>query len=183
MGASRAPSNWRMQQLAVAGGVCSVLTMAIRYSHTNIVAQDPESLAAFYTQVFECRQAAVRRLAGEWLARGMGLPGARLHVIHLALPGLGADGPTLEIFRMDDIGSSEPGAPTRPGLMHMAFAVDDIHATLQRLLGAGGETLGEIAEADIDGVGPVAFVYARDPEGNIVELQEFRSPQPGAPAP
>ena len=152
--------------------------MAVRYSHTNIVARDPEHLAAFYTEVFECRRAAERRLAGEWLARGMGLPGARLHVIHVALPGLGADGPTIEIFRMDDIGSSEPAAPTRPGLMHMAFAVDDIHATLERLLGAGGETLGEIAEADVEEVGRVDFVYARDPEGNIVELQEFKPPRP-----
>ena len=57
--------------------------------------------------------------------------------------------------------------------MHMAFEVNDIDERLARLLAAGGETLGEIVSATVEGVGDVRFVYARDPEGNIVELQEL----------
>jgi catechol 2,3-dioxygenase-like lactoylglutathione lyase family enzyme len=147
--------------------------MPTRYSHTNIVAQDPERLATFYSEVLDCPRAVERHLSQPWLGQGMGLPGARLHVIHVSLPGCGDGGATLEIFKIEGLEDEPRTGPRRPGLMHTAFAVDDIRETLSRLLAAGGETLGEIAEADLEGVGHVAFVYARDPEGNIVELQEY----------
>ena len=153
--------------------------MPTRYSHTNIVAEDPERLATFYTDVLDCPRAAERHLAGEWLARGMGLPGVELHVIQVALPGLGEGGPTIEIFRMSELRPGTRSVQDRAGLMHMAFAVDDIRQSRDRLLAAGGEMLGEIAAAEVEGLGPVEFMYARDPEGNIVELQEFKA----APAP
>jgi glyoxylase I family protein len=149
--------------------------MPTRYSHTNIVARDPRSLARFYSDVLGCQPAAERHLEGAWLGRGMGIPGVRLHVFHLALPGTGHDGPTLEIFRMDELRDAQPSVQDRPGLMHLAFAVDDIRSSLARVRAGGGEPLGEIAAAQIDGVGPVEFVYTRDPEGNIVELQEFKT--------
>jgi predicted enzyme related to lactoylglutathione lyase len=150
--------------------------VSTRYSHTNIVARDPERLADFYETVFECERDVERYLSGDWLARGMGLPGAKLHVIHLRLPGQGAGGPTLELFGVADAQLDGPSPPNRTGLMHMAFAVADIRATLARLLESGGEPLGDISEADLEGVGRVEFMYGRDPEGNIVELQEYKTP-------
>jgi predicted enzyme related to lactoylglutathione lyase len=156
-----------------------VAYMAIRYSHTNIVAQDPDRLEAFYTEVFDCvRSGPVRDLAGEWLERGTGLRGASVHGVHLRLPGHGEDGPTLELFRLGDLAAAVPSVVNRPGLMHIAFSVDDIRATLDRLVASGGEALGEIAEAVVAGVGRAEFVYTRDPEGNIVELQSWKSGGP-----
>jgi glyoxylase I family protein len=148
-----------------------------RYTHTNIVARDPERLAQFYSDVLDCRRSAERELSEEWLGRGMGLPGTSLKVIHVRLPGTGDGevGPTIEIFRMPDLKDGERSVQDRPGLMHMAFEVDDIDERLARLLEAGGETLGEIVSATVEGVGDVRFVYARDPEGNIIELQELRA--------
>jgi glyoxylase I family protein len=75
--------------------------MATRYTHTNIVARDPERLAQFYIDVLDCRRSAERELTEEWLGRGMGLPGTTLKVIHVRLPGTGEGevGPTIEIFR------------------------------------------------------------------------------------
>lgn len=106
----------------------------------------------------------------------MGLAEARVRGIHLHLPGCGDDGPTLELFALEapETAEADERAVNRPGLMHLAFTVDDIHATLDRLLEAGGERLGEIAEAVVAGVGRADFVYARDPEGNIVELQAWK---------
>jgi glyoxylase I family protein len=151
--------------------------MTTRYTHTNIVARDPERLAQFYSDVLDCQRSAERQLTEEWLGRGMGLPGTTLKVIHVRLPGTGEGeaGPTIEIFRMPDLKDGERSVQDRPGLMHMAFEVDDIDERLARLLAAGGETLGEIVSATVEGVGDVRFVYARDPEGNIVELQELGS--------
>jgi glyoxylase I family protein len=148
--------------------------MPTRYSHTNIVARDPERLAMFYSAVLDCPRVAERRLQGPWLSRAMGLPDARLHVFHVRLPGCGdGDMPTIEIFGMDGLADTPLSVPSRPGLMHTAFVVDDVHASLDRLLAAGGTRLGEIDGTTVEGVGSVLFVYARDPEGNIVELQQF----------
>lgn len=148
-----------------------------RYTHTNIVACDPERLARFYIDVLDCELSARRHLSEEWLGRGMGRPGTTLDVVHVRLPGLGGgeDAPTIEIFRMPDIKEGSATVHDVPGIMHMAFAVEDIHERLHRLIDAGGEPLGEVVSATVEGVGDVRFVYARDPEGNIVELQEYHS--------
>jgi len=38
----------------------------------------------------------------------------------------------------------------------------------------GGGSVGEIISTEIRGVGNIEVVYARDPEGNIVELQKWQ---------
>src|SRR5215210_4299003 len=104
--------------------------MAARYNHTNLVARDPERLATFYTEVFGCaRSGPDRDLAGEWLERGTGHPGARIHGVHLLLPGHGENGPTLELFTLDELEPPVRSAVNRPGLMHIAFSVDDLEET------------------------------------------------------
>jgi len=51
--------------------------------------------------------------------------------------------------------------------------VDDVDKALQAVVAAGGGAVGEIATAEVKGVGLLRVVYARDPEGNIVELQKW----------
>jgi predicted enzyme related to lactoylglutathione lyase len=149
---------------------------ATTLSHINIISRDPDLLAAFYIEVFGCVPSPPeRQLEGEWLGRGMGLPGARVRAIHLRLPGENAHGATLELFRLDGEVAGDPKPVGRYGLMHIAFNVADIQATFERAIAAGGQKLGEITYADVPGVGRAEFVYTRDPEGNIVELQEWKS--------
>jgi catechol 2,3-dioxygenase-like lactoylglutathione lyase family enzyme len=79
------------------------------------------------------------------------------------------------VFSLDQLAPPIQSVVSRPGLMHIAFSVDDIEATLDRFLRAGGKKLGEPVEAPAAGGVPRAgFVYARDPDGNIVELLEWR---------
>ncbi len=145
--------------------------MATTFSHACIVTRDVERLGAFYIDVFGCAVSGPERdLGGEWLERGTGLPGARIRGIHLLVPGHGDDGPTLEIFSVDALAPAVPAIVNRTGLMHVAFSVDDVPGTLDRVIAAGGEALGEVVEADVAGVGRADFVYTRDPDGNIVEL-------------
>jgi len=40
-------------------------------------------------------------------------------------------------------------------------------------IAAGGSVVGQIATTQVNGVGTLRVVYARDPEGNIVELQKW----------
>jgi predicted enzyme related to lactoylglutathione lyase len=146
----------------------------MRYAHTNLVARDWRRLANFYMEVFGCVPLPPERdLEGDWLDRATGLTGAHLRGIHLRLPGHGSDGPTLEVFEYDGSRPQSEPMPDRHGFGHVAFQVDDVPATLERLLTAGGSRLGEVVRADIPGAGDLEVVYARDPEGNIIELQSW----------
>jgi catechol 2,3-dioxygenase-like lactoylglutathione lyase family enzyme len=145
-----------------------------RFVHINIVAQDWQALARFYQQVLGCVPVPPERdLAGEWLEKATGLPEAHLRGVHLRLPGHGEDGPTLEIFQYDEHEDRPSTAINRPGLAHLAFAVDDVEMAREAVLAAGGGEIGEVVSLDVRGAGTVTFAYLTDPEGNVVELQRW----------
>lgn len=144
----------------------------MKYVHTNIVARDWRQLAQFYVEVFGCEPIGpVRNLSGEWLEQATGVDGAHLRGQHLLLPGHGSAGPTLEIFSYDEMPDGSIAVANRLGLGHLAFAVDDVAATLRNVIAHGGSHLGSIVKSTVPGAGEIELTYARDPEGNIIELQ------------
>ena len=148
--------------------------MPTRYTHTNIIAADWRSLAEFYTDVFECVPVPPERnQSGEWLTRGTGVADAHLTGVHLRLPGHGEEGPTLELYSYANPLDKPAPAANRKGLGHLAFSVEDVAATLEQVLAHGGRALGETVTREVGGVGALTFVYATDPEGNILELQRW----------
>jgi len=150
------------------------MPVAARYVHTNLTARDWRALAKFYCDVFGCvPSGAERDLAGAWLDRLTGLENARLRGVHLTLPGGGDHGPTLEIFSYDAMPAGKTPAPNEPGFGHIAFAVDDVAAALEAVRRAGGSAVGDLVSTDVPGVRRLEAVYARDPEGNIIELQRW----------
>lgn len=147
----------------------------MRYAHTNIVAGDWRKLADFYVRVFGCTvKPPERRLSGDWLDQATGLSGAVLEGVHLLLPGHGDTGPTLEIFSYQNTHERAPFMANHTGLTHIAFEVEDVKQTFKIALSNGANRLGEITEKTIEGVGKLTFVYFRDPEGNIVEIQSWQ---------
>jgi predicted enzyme related to lactoylglutathione lyase len=145
-----------------------------KYVHTNLIARDWKRLVRFYSEVFGCEQKGPERdLSGAWLDSVNWVPGAHLRGVHLRLPGYDADGPTLEIFSYDQLIESGLPAANQCGFAHIAFAVDDVDQALEAVIAAGGGAVGKIATAAVDDVGMLRVVYARDPEGNIVELQKW----------
>ena len=64
-------------------------------------------------------------------------------------------------------------AANRVGFAHIAFEVDDVAATLEAVLRHGGSVLGNVASHEVEAVGRLIFVYAKDPQGNIIELQHW----------
>lgn len=146
----------------------------MRYAHTNIAAKDYQRLVQFYVDVFECKiKLPERNLSGDWLDRATGLTGARLKGVHLILPGHGEKGPTLEIFTYETMTAGSPVMANHIGFTHLAFEVADVEKTLQKALEKGASLLGEVTRQDIEGVGRLSFVYFRDPEGNIIEIQSW----------
>jgi len=55
----------------------------------------------------------------------------------------------------------------------IALAVADVTAAQDAVVAAGGGTVGDLVSVDIPGVGRLSFVYATDPEGNVIELQQW----------
>ena len=145
----------------------------MRFAHTNIVARDWKVLADFYVSVFGCKmKPPVREYEGEWLGRATGLDRARLEGAHLILPGYGEEGPTLEIFTYEDMVSGPKMSAATQGFAHIAFEVEDVEKTLSRAIDAGGRMLGQVTRRKVP-AGILVFVYFKDPEGNIVEIQSW----------
>lgn len=146
----------------------------VKFAHTNIVSNNWEKLAEFYIKTFGCEIVPpIRKQSGQWLENGIGLKGAKLEGAHLLLPGYGENGPTLEIYQYSPIENQEPTLPNKRGFSHIAFEVDTVENILINVIQNGGEALGEITKRRVEGVGEITFVYARDPEGNIIELQSW----------
>ena len=148
--------------------------MSTRYTHTNIIAKDWRKLVHFYEEVFDCVFVPPQRdQSGDWLSKGTGVENAALQGMHLRLPGFGDNGPTLEIFSYSQVEEKLPPVANRLGFGHLAFSVDNVQQRLEQVIKHGGSTVGQVVEKEVPGVGTLTFVYATDPEDNIVEIQNW----------
>jgi predicted enzyme related to lactoylglutathione lyase len=146
-----------------------------KFAHVNIIAKDWEMLAHFYEKVFGCeRLQPERNLSGPWLEHATGIKNARINGVHLRLPGQSKDGATLEIFQYNTKSTATKKMSNEIGLRHLAFVVADVEAAKTSVIDAGGRMIGEVVTPFIPGVGIMEFVYAADPEGNLLELQKKR---------
>lgn len=149
--------------------------MSIQYVHTNLITGDWKKLSEFYIRVFDCRPVLPERdLSGEWIDKMTNIHNVRIRGVHLYLPGY-EQGPTLEIFEYepDNLRSDKPHINFQ-GFGHIAFQVDNVEEVLDKLLEYGGKRFGEIIHKEYEGIGLLTAVYAQDPEGNFIEIQNWR---------
>jgi catechol 2,3-dioxygenase-like lactoylglutathione lyase family enzyme len=144
------------------------------FVHPNIVAKDWKELARFYKEVFGlAEKPPERHLKGEWFERATDVKDADAEGIHLVLRD-DCDPPvTLEILQYRPLADGRKLYVNGCGLAHLAFRVDDVVGTLDKVIASGGSRYGEIVSKKIEGAGTVTFVYVRDPEGNMIELQRW----------
>ena len=151
------------------------MTLKTKYVHTNIVSKDWEQLARFYEKVFGCKRVLPERdMSGKWIEDGTSVPDAHIKGVHLRLPGYGESGPTLEIFQYNKYPNTGRPQVNRLGFAHIAFGVDDVEDALNVVLSEGGGQLGRVVTKEIPEVGTLTFVYTMDPDGNIIELQNWK---------
>ncbi len=148
--------------------------MNIRYGHTNIITKNWKDLCGFYEAVFNCIPVPPQRdQQGLWLEKATGVSNAHLQGMHLRLPGYDNSGPTLEIFQYEEMVDCEKPVPNKKGFGHIAFQTDEINKLLDLALEKGAKKVGELSEKYIDEVGLLTFIYISDPDGNIIELQNW----------
>lgn len=149
--------------------------MTMRYVHTNIIAKDWKKVSQFYQKVFHCKPLPPERdLKGEWMDKLTGIPSVHVQGEHLLLPGYSEDHPTLEIFSYSKEEENNSKIINMSGFAHIAFEVDDVRETLKEVFAEGGGQYGEVVESIYPNNVKATFVYAKDIEGNIIELQSWQ---------
>lgn len=96
------------------------------------------------------------------------LNGVKLHMIKLTAP----DGSMIELLKDESHPTPPPERNTLcdHGIRHVAFTVADVEASWRRLNESGCQTLSEpVTSPD----GKARLFFARDPEGNLIEIVQM----------
>lgn len=147
----------------------------IRYIHAGLIAKDWKKLSEFYIKVFRCKPTGrYLNLTGEWINRLTAIDKVKIIGTHISLPGC-ENGETLEILEYKP-GSfrNKTAQINNQGFSHIAFEVTELNDVLQKVIEYGGSQLGAVIENDYEGIGLLTLVFAKDPEGNIVEIQSWK---------
>ncbi|MEA9977280.1 MULTISPECIES: VOC family protein [unclassified Pseudomonas] len=146
----------------------------IKYSHTNLITTNWRRLSKFYTDVFGCVQTGpMRSLSGRHVEDGTNVREPVIEGVHLLLPGYEADGPTLEIFQYGSVEDHVEKSANSKGYTHIAFEVSDMSEVCAKVVRGGGWMLGKLSRQPVKGVGICTFIYVRDPDRNIIEIQSW----------
>jgi catechol 2,3-dioxygenase-like lactoylglutathione lyase family enzyme len=145
-----------------------------RFGHVNLTGPDWRRLAAFYQDVFGMEIVPPERdIRSADLDAATRVHDAHLTGAHLRLPGLGPDGPTLEVYQYDAVEPGREPRVDRAGWGHVAFQVSDVPAALAAFVAAGGSRFGDVITTTTKTGARVTWCYAADPDGNLVELQAW----------
>lgn len=142
------------------------------FRHVAIVTTDLARMVDFYAGVLGFDVLREFTLDADFFGTGVGVPGASARLAHLRVPGSTAELELLEFAGRPTDPAAAPRADER-GYRHITLVVDDIDAAVQHLTAHGVELVSDpIRVGGPAAPGGFAFVYCRDPEGNIVELNQ-----------
>jgi len=139
--------------------------MILATRHTGIVVQDMEKCLHFWKDIMGLQVAIDFWEKGEFIDTVQHLSGVNLHMIKLTAP----DGSMIELLK-------DEAHPTPPpeqnmlcdrGIRHIAFTVADVEETWRILCDNRCEVLSEPVYAPD---GQARLFFARDPEGNLLEI-------------
>ena len=139
-----------------------------------------ERAAHFYETVFGFARGFGATLQGEWIETVTGLEGARAQCLFLEPPRAAATGATrIELIRYDaPIANDAPldAAPNARGLRHIAFEVQDLDATLDKIRALGITPISAPVEVPfrVADLGVKRLAYFHDFDGTIVEVAAYQ---------
>lgn len=144
------------------------MTAVRRFDHVGITVADLDTVTAFFVGLGLEATGPRTAVEGDFLDTVIGIPGARTEIVMLRPPGGGTCLELSSFVRPDH----EPGSPeamaTELGLRNVAFEVDDLVSTVERLAADGYGLVGGVGEYE----GVWRMAYVRGPEGIIVSLAE-----------
>lgn len=152
--------------------------MIAQIDHVNLVVEDLEKMTEFYRDVLGLKVTKEVRISGQWIDDVVGLQNAVADVVYLDPP----IGPRVELIQYLSPKGKRPtaiGESNSIGLRHIAFKVDQIDDLVARLHMAGVKFFSEVRTVPSSQVQYAAgvhkrLVYFHDPEGNLLELCEYK---------
>ena len=144
--------------------------MIRRLNHVGISVVSLERSLDFYRDLLGMEVVVQTEFSGEKYSAILGLPGAKGRVALVKATDI-----QLELFEFHrpSPGHSDPKRPVSDhGITHFCIEVHDIDGVYERLKSAG--TSFHCAPLNFPGVAKAT--YARDPDGNVIELMEKADP-------
>lgn len=150
--------------------------------HINIVVRDMSPMLTFYTDCLGMYVTKDVVISGKWIDQVVGLKDVKARVIYLEVNHT-TPGTRIELIQYQNPQSVIPELLDQPhalGIRHMAFSVQDIDIIVERLTMRGITFHGNVMQvpsSQVQYAGDVRkrLVYFNDPEGNILELCEYRT--------
>ena len=146
------------------------------WNFSNLTTSDPETVLAFYGEVFGWRTRVAAPEGGDEETRSIHLPGYGSFLEESAPDALerrtrqGASGELADVVARLSVVSAETLAETTPQ-WGVDFTVEDVEAVLSRVAQLGGTVVTPVA----DGEG-TRFGAFQDPSGTVMALNEVHSP-------
>lgn len=134
--------------------------------HVSISTRDMDRIVAFYGDLLGCKRVVDRVISDDPdFDKVVGLPDSQARVVFLQ-----AGNAYIEFWEYADPPGKDP-VPDRPvndaGVTHICFDVEDARATYLKLSDFGVQFVSEPQD-----LGTVVTCYARDPDGNILEIRQ-----------
>jgi len=140
---------------------------ALTANHVGVCVSDLGRSIAFYRDLLGFNVAYERgEVTAEYMPRLVGIPGARLKIAGLDIPGLHLD----LIEYIEPNGAPTAGPPNDVGNVHIGFTVDDMWAAYNALSAAGVPFKCEPVSPSIGPNKGGWAVYFTDPDGTTLEM-------------
>lgn len=145
--------------------------------HVNLVVRDLAGMTRFYRDVLGLKVTKEVTISGQWIDEVVGLTDVLADVVYLDLE----TGSRIELiaYRRPVGQQADINDANTPGIRHLAFRVSDIDAMAVKLRDFGvslGSEIATVPQTQVsyaDGARK-RLVYFHDPEGNLLELCEYR---------
>jgi lactoylglutathione lyase len=140
---------------------------ALTANHIGVTVSDLERSIAFYRDLLGFHVAYERgEVTAAYMSRLVGIPGARLKIAGLDLPGL-----HLDLIEYLEPKSAARGGPTSDvGNIHVGFTVDDLWSAYRHLCAAGVHFKSEPVSPTAGPNKGGWAVYFEDPDGVTLEM-------------
>ncbi|GAA2008416.1 VOC family protein [Nakamurella flavida] len=144
------------------------MTAIQRFDHIGITVADLSAVTEFFVGLGLEVEGERMAVEGEFLDTVIGIPGSRTEIVMLRPPDGGTRLELSSFVRPDHLPGSPTAMANELGLRNIAFEVDDLQATVDRLRADGYKTVGGIGQYE----NVWRMAYVRGPEGIIVSLAE-----------
>jgi catechol 2,3-dioxygenase-like lactoylglutathione lyase family enzyme len=142
-------------------------------NHVGVTVSDLNRSIAFYRDLLGFQVVYERgEVTAEYMPRLVGIPGARLKIAGLDIPGLHLD----LIEYIEPKGAAAAGPTSDVGNLHIGYTVDDLWAAYRRLCAAGVRFKSEPVSPTVGPNKGGWTVYFTDPDG--VTLEMIQRPDP-----